>query len=110
MGSGKTTVGRELAHRLRRSFVDLDREIEADAGRSVSEIFAAEGEAGFRQREGHRLERALQQEGAVIAAGGGAALMNANWLRIREGNTVVALMAEPAELERRLSSSKGRPL
>ncbi|HEX3629560.1 MAG TPA: 3-dehydroquinate synthase [Candidatus Dormibacteraeota bacterium] len=110
MGSGKTTVGRELADRLQRSFVDLDREIEADAGRSIAEIFALEGEAGLRQREGRRLERALQEEGAVIAAGGGAPLADANWQRIRDGNTVVALMAEPAELQRRLSGSNGRPL
>jgi shikimate kinase/3-dehydroquinate synthase len=110
MGSGKTTVGRELADRLQRSFVDLDREIEAEAGRSIAEIFAGEGEAGFRQRERRGLERALQREHAVIAAGGGAPLADDNWKQIRAGNTVVALMAESAELERRLDRSQARPL
>ena len=51
MGSGKSTVGPQLAERLKRPFVDLDDVIEADAGQSVAEIFSNEGEAGFRERE-----------------------------------------------------------
>ena len=110
MGSGKTTVGRELASRLHRSFIDVDDEIAADAGRSIAEIFADEGEAGFRQREVRGLGQALSKSEAVIAAGGGAPLLEENWQRMRDGNTVVALMAEPAEIERRLAGSNGRPL
>ena len=110
MGSGKSTVGQELAGRLGRLFIDLDREIEADAGRPISEIFVAEGEAGFRQREGRGLLRVLATDGAVIAAGGGTPLLEDNWRRMRAGNTVVALTAEPAELERRLEGSTTRPL
>ncbi|HEY9286669.1 MAG TPA: 3-dehydroquinate synthase [Candidatus Dormibacteraeota bacterium] len=110
MGSGKSTVGMALAQKLERPFVDLDGEIEAEAGRSISEIFAAEGETGFRQREGRGLARALRRDGAVIAAGGGAPLAEDNWRQMRAGNTVVALTAEPAELERRLEGSRGRPL
>src|SRR5207244_68023 len=77
MGSGKTTVGRALADQTRRSFIDLDEEIATDAGRSISEIFADEGEAGFRERESRGLERALRRDDARIAAGGGAALRGA---------------------------------
>ena len=110
MGSGKSTVGRMLAERTNRSFVDLDDDIAADAGRSISEIFADEGEAGFRQREAHSLRRALNQRDIIVAAGGGAPLPDENWRQMRDGNCVVSLMAEPAELARRLNGSSGRPL
>lgn len=110
MGSGKSTVGPHLAQRLERPFVDLDDVIEADAGRSVAEIFFSEGEAGFRERESRCLQGALAREGSVVAVGGGAPMGEDNWVRIRSGNTVVALMAEPAELARRLNGSADRPL
>jgi 3-dehydroquinate synthase len=110
MGSGKSTVGRMLAERTKRSFVDLDDDIAADAGRSISEIFASEGEAGFRRREAHTLRRALNKQDIIMAAGGGAPLADENWNQMREGNCVVSLMAQPAELARRLNGSKGRPL
>ena len=110
MGSGKSTVGRVLAERTNRGFVDLDDDIAADAGRAISEIFADEGEAGFRRREAHSLRRALNKQDIVVAAGGGAPLPDENWRQMREGNCVVSLMAEPAELARRLNGSNGRPL
>jgi shikimate kinase / 3-dehydroquinate synthase len=110
MGSGKSTVGRHLARRLDRPFVDLDDVIEADAGRSVAEIFSSEGEARFRERESRCLGRVLEQDGAVIAVGGGAPMRDENWARIRSDNRVVALMAEPGELARRLNGSTERPL
>jgi 3-dehydroquinate synthase len=90
--------------------VDLDDVIEADAGRSVAEIFSSEGEAGFRERESRCLHRALARDGSVVAVGGGAPMRDDNWARIRSGNTVVALLAEPAELARRLNGSSDRPL
>jgi shikimate kinase/3-dehydroquinate synthase len=110
MGSGKSTVGPHLAQRLERPFVDLDDVIETDAGRSVAEIFSREGEAGFRERESRCLRRALERDGSVVAVGGGAPMGEENWTRIRSGNTVVALMAEPGELARRLNGSADRPL
>jgi shikimate kinase/3-dehydroquinate synthase len=110
MGSGKSTVGPMLAQRMRRPFVDLDAEIEADAGCSVSEIFGREGEAGFRQRESRVLRRVLSTEGRVVAVGGGAPMDDANWEWIRSGNCVVALVAEAAELAQRLNGATQRPL
>jgi shikimate kinase / 3-dehydroquinate synthase len=110
MGSGKSTVGPHLAQRLERPFVDLDAVIEADAGRSVAEIFSSEGEARFRERESRCLQRALEQDRSVVAVGGGAPMREENWARIRNGNTVVALLAEPGELARRLNGSADRPL
>jgi len=110
MGSGKSSVGPHLAQRLHRPFVDLDDLIEADAGRSVTEIFSSEGEAGFRERESRCLQRALEREGSVVAVGGGAPMREESWARIRDGNCVVALIAGPDELARRLNGSTERPL
>jgi len=110
MGSGKSTVGPHLAQRMDRPFVDLDDLIEAEAGRSVTEIFSSEGEAGFREREARCLARALQRSGSVVAVGGGAPMRDENWVRIRDGNCVVALIAEPHELARRLNGSTDRPM
>jgi len=110
MGSGKSTVGPQLAQRMDRPFVDLDDVIEADAGRTVAEIFSSEGEAGFRERETRCLQRALEGSGSIVAVGGGAPMRDENWVRIREGNRVVALIAEPDELARRLNGSTDRPL
>jgi 3-dehydroquinate synthase len=110
MGSGKSTVGPHLAQRMDRPFVDLDDVIEADAGRSVAEIFSSEGEAGFRERETRCLERALEGSDSVVAVGGGAPMRDENWVRIRDGNRVVALIAEPDELARRLNGSTDRPM
>jgi shikimate kinase/3-dehydroquinate synthase len=110
MGSGKSTVGPHLAHQLGRPFIDLDDLIEADAGQSVSEIFSSEGEAGFRERESRWLQRTLERDRFVVAIGGGAPMSQENWARIRDGNCVVALTAEPTELARRLNGSTDRPL
>ena len=110
MGSGKSTVGPHLAQRLARPFIDLDDVIEADAGRSVAEIFSSEGEAGFRERESRCLRRVLERDASVVAVGGGAPMRDENWARIRNNNSVVALMAEPGELARRVNESTDRPL
>ncbi len=111
MGSGKSTVGRLLADRLGRRFRDLDDEIVATAtGQPVAAIFEREGEAGFRRRESDCLRLALGADDQVIAVGGGAPLIEDNWIRMRDGNTVVALMAEPRELAERLRGSTDRPL
>jgi shikimate kinase / 3-dehydroquinate synthase len=72
MGAGKSTVGREVASRLRRGFHDLDAEIEQESGRTVAELFDSEGEAGFRELELRHLEHLLERTPAVVALGGGA--------------------------------------
>src|SRR5690606_41388596 len=70
MGAGKTTVGQRRAARLSRPFVDVDAVIEARAGMSIPDIFAAEGESGFRRREVDAVRRICREGGQVIAAGG----------------------------------------
>ena len=72
MGVGKSTIGRRLANALDRGFVDADEEIERAANRTVSEIFAAHGEAYFRDGERRVIARLMEEGHGVIATGGGA--------------------------------------
>jgi shikimate kinase len=110
MGSGKTAVGRRVAERLGRPFLDIDRVVEEEAGCSVAEVFAAEGEAGFRRREAEVVSRVLASEvPAVIAFGGGAVLDPANRVAAREACLVIWLQAPAGELARRVTASSSRP-
>jgi shikimate kinase len=109
MGAGKSTVGRCLARRLGRPFADSDAEIERAAGCSVAEIFAAEGEAGFRARERAALE-ALLGAGAVVALGGGALAQPEIRRRLLGRGALVHLRARPETLLARLGEAAERPL
>ena len=91
MGCGKSTVGRLLAERMRLPLIDLDEEIARAAGKTIPEIFAQEGEAGFRARETAALERALAREDGVIATGGGIVTRAENIRMMREKGFVVWL-------------------
>jgi shikimate kinase len=109
-GAGKSTVGRIVAERSNRMFLDTDREIEARAGRSIRAIFAEWGEGDFRDREEQTLAHLTAAfPGAIVAAGGGAVLRKANRRRIRDFGFVVWLTAHPAELARRLVCDPGSP-
>jgi shikimate kinase len=104
MGSGKTAVGRRVAERLGRPFVDTDRMVEEEAGSPVADIFAAEGEAGFRRREAEVVSRTLAGEmPAVIAFGGGAVLDPTTRKLARQSGLVVWLQAPASELARRVA-------
>jgi len=109
MGVGKSSVGRRVALRLGRQFLDTDRLVEQEAGCTVAEIFAAEGEAAFRALENAAVRRALESDPyAVIAFGGGAVLEPANRGLGRELALVVWLQAPAGELARRVSASMRR--
>lgn len=110
MGAGKSRVGALLAARLGLAFVDLDARIEADAGHAIATLFAAEGEAGFRQREACALGATLAGAAAVVATGGGAVLEAANRLAMREAGCVVYLQVDPALQLDRLAGDAHRPL
>ncbi|MBK9178376.1 MAG: shikimate kinase [Acidimicrobiales bacterium] len=111
MGSGKTTVGARVAERLGWPFVDSDADVEARTGRTVREIFEAEGEAAYRVLESEVLAAALaRSEPAVIAAAGGAVLDPANRDRIRAAGVVVWLQADPEVLAARVGGADHRPL
>jgi shikimate kinase len=104
-GTGKSTVGRILAERATRTFLDMDLELQARVGRSVAAIFADEGEPFFRDWEERTLAELLSgYPTAIVATGGGAVLRAMNRRRLREFGFVVWLTADAAELARRLGS------
>ncbi|MGI9953186.1 shikimate kinase [Moorellaceae bacterium AZ2] len=110
MASGKTTVGRLLAGKLGWNFYDTDAEVEKEAGCSIAELFAREGEAHFRQLEKEVIARITEGSRAVIATGGGAVLAPENVERLRKGNKVVWLKVDEATVWRRVAGSEDRPL
>lgn len=109
-GSGKSTIGRRLATRLSRPFVDCDLELEQRCGVSVATVFDIEGEAGFRERETRLLEELVQRPDPIIATGGGVVLAEQNRQMLIEGATVVYLQATLGELWNRLRNDRKRPL
>src|SRR2546423_5794322 len=97
-GAGKSTLGAKLAQALRIPFVELDREVEKEAGAKLGEVFAMYGQDAFRRFEQRALERVLSQhERAVIAAGGGLVTAPATYQRLQEQCFCVWLKASPEE-------------
>lgn len=110
MGSGKSTVGRRLAARLHRHFIDADKVLEQRCGVSITTIFDLEGEAGFRRREIAILDELSRLPDTVLATGGGAVLDDATRRLLHERGTVVYLKAPLPELWQRLRRDRTRPL
>lgn len=110
MGTGKTVVGRKVAERLGRPFVDMDALIEAREGRTIPEIFAQSGEAYFRQVEAALVRELAVQRGLVIATGGGALVPAANRALMTRTGVVICLWADEATLIARLRGQRDRPL
>jgi shikimate kinase len=110
MGSGKTTIGRALAKKLDKRFVDSDHEIEARTGASIPLIFEIEGEASFRQRESEVIRDLTAQTDLVLATGGGAILKAENREYLKTRGTVIYLRASVNSILQRTSHDKNRPL
>jgi shikimate kinase len=110
MATGKSAVGRNLARKLRRRFVDLDALIEKAEGRKVREIFAQEGESYFRQVEKKTLQDVLSESGQVIATGGGIVLDDDNLNLLRQRSLLIGLTASIDVLAGRVGKNSKRPL
>lgn len=110
MGSGKSTIGRQLARLLRKKFYDSDREIERRTGVTISWIFEKEGEEGFREREQRLIEELSEKQNIVLATGGGAVLREENRKVLKLRGKVVYLSSTADQLYRRTANDKKRPL
>jgi len=110
MGAGKSTIGKQLARRMHRQFLDSDQQIEIKAGVKISVIFEIEGESGFRRRESRVLQDLLQTSNVVMATGGGAILDPHNRKLLSQSGWVIYLHAHPLELFERTRYDAKRPL
>ena len=110
MGTGKSTIGRVVADHLQFGFVDTDNWIQERLGRSITDIFAREGEAAFRQYEKQALEALARQCNLVIAAGGGLGADPANMESLKTHALVFWLVAPPETIWERVQTQTHRPL
>ena len=110
MGAGKTTIGKLLAKRLKKTFIDTDHEIEHRTGVRIPLIFELEGEVGFRERETTLIRELTQRQDIVLATGGGAILRKENRDALVQNGIVVYLNAKIEDLWQRTQHDKNRPL
>ena len=109
-GSGKTTIGRQLARRFDVRFFDSDFVIEQRIGGSIREFFESEGEEAFRDLEQDVIDELTQNQSCVLSTGGGAVLRQANREKLNQRCQVVYLHSSPEEVFRRIRHDQSRPL
>lgn len=110
MGTGKSSVGRYLANKLNKKFVELDEEIVKKAGMSISEIFTKKGEPAFREIECQVVEEWSKGENLIISTGGGVVLNSKNVDNLRKNGILICLTAKPEVVLARVEKDTGRPL
>ncbi|MGR8918659.1 MAG: shikimate kinase [Gammaproteobacteria bacterium] len=110
MGTGKTTIGSQLARSLRYQFIDADQELEKRTGASIALIFDVEGESGFREREARLIDELTQRDETVLATGGGAILDANSRRRLEQRGFVVYLKSDVETLVERTRFDNSRPL
>lgn len=110
MGAGKSSVARKLARTEKMSSIDMDIYIEREAGMGVPQIFATEGEAGFRERETAFLESMFKRDRCILSCGGGVVTRDENRRIIKLLGTVVYLQVNAQEAVSRISRPETRPL
>ena len=110
MGAGKTTIGKQLAKQLGKTFYDTDYEIEKRTGVKIPVIFDLEGEAGFRKRETAVIQELTQLSNIVLATGGGAVIAPENRECLKNNGVVIYLRASANDLWHRMRHDKQRPL
>ena len=103
MGTGKSSVGRTLAKRLGRKFIELDSLIEQKAGKCIPDIFRQDGEIGFRELEIKTVKDVQTEKKVVIACGGGVVLNKINIDRLKESGVIIYLTASPGGILKRTS-------
>lgn len=110
MGAGKSTVGRRVASRAGRRFVDLDDVIERRTGATVAEIFSRQGETGFRDLESEALRAIAEEPPMIVACGGGVVISDDNRVVLKRSGNVIYLKVDAAEALARISDKTTRPL
>ncbi|GEM78203.1 shikimate kinase AroK [Vibrio superstes] len=110
MGAGKSTIGRHLAQQLHMEFVDSDTEIEDRTGADIAWVFDVEGEEGFRKREEGVINDLTQEQGIVLATGGGSVMSKENRNRLSARGVVVYLETTIEKQLARTNRDKKRPL
>lgn len=110
MGTGKSSVGRLLARRLKRPFIDTDKKIEVECGMSIPEIFENHGEVFFRTKEKSVVAKVSRYTNAVISTGGGVVLAAENISRLRTNGVIITLSASADAILERTARRNNRPL
>ena len=110
MGTGKSSVGRLVADQLHFTFLDTDDVIMARAGKSITDIFAQEGEADFRERESRLVEELTHRTRTVISTGGGLPVNPANLASLKTHALVICLWSSPEKIWERVRNQAHRPL
>ena len=110
MGTGKSSVGRMLAKRLQRPFIDTDQKIETDYKKTIPEIFAEHGEEGFRKIEQEVIAEVSGMKGVIISTGGGSVLRKANVDALRQNGILITLTASAKVIIERVRLKKNRTL
>ena len=110
MGTGKSSVARELAVLMGRGVIDLDAEIEKTAGMSIPDIFASQGEQRFREMETAEARKVAGKRGLIISTGGGVVLRAENMEALRGSGVVFCLAASPETILQRTAGNRERPL
>lgn len=110
MGVGKSVIGRRLAEQLSMRFIDSDRAIERNTGRSISEIFREEGEASFRLKEREFVKTGHPKHGAVVSCGGGLVIQEGISDLLKSMGVVICLFASRETIIKRTSRNNKRPL
>lgn len=110
MGCGKTTLGKRLSREINREFIDMDKYIEQQEEMKISHIFEEKGEAYFREVESQLVKELYNQQGLIIATGGGVIKNEENILNFKKTGTIVYLEATPEHILRNLEDDNTRPL
>ena len=110
MGTGKSTIGKCIAARLGRKFIDTDTLVEQKSGKTIAALFMERGEHYFRILEQEAIDQVCTEDGSVVATGGGALVNEENVRKLKASGTVICLTATPEIILSRVQGNRDRPL